>query len=180
MWLFQRIKIPSTAATSGATLKYLQHLYIRSRLKERGEKKRQISGIAYARGKGVAHSGNLIWNKHCHEWLQSVITKGHWMNTIPRPSFLVAKEVISAKMAAWLASCSICSLTLNVIVVSTIATPVRSELSGRLCGQYDLKSNSVDKTTCFWAKKAQFWAPLGWFFCHFSSRINILLYWDKI
>ena len=92
------------------------------------------------------------------------------MNTIPRLSFLVAKEVNSAKVAAWLASCSICSLTLNVIVVSTIATPVRSELSGRLCGQYDLKSNSVDKTTCFWAKKAQFWAPLGWFFSHFCPE----------
>ena len=58
-WLFQR-KIHSTAATSGATLQYLQYFYIRSRLKERGEKKRQISGIAHARGKGVAHSGNLI------------------------------------------------------------------------------------------------------------------------
>ena len=116
-WLFQR-KIPSTAPTSRATLQYLQYFYIRSRLKERGEKKRQISGIAHARGKGVTHSGNLIWNKHCHDWLQSVIKKVHWMNTIPRPSFLIAKEVNSAKVAAWLASCSICSLTLDVIVVS--------------------------------------------------------------
>ena len=47
---------------------------------------------------------------------------------------------------------------------------VGSELSGRLCGQYDLKIELIGQNYVFLGQKAQFWAPLGWFFSHFCPE----------